>query len=212
MIGMKPAVIKDMLAKKVSFKVIFVRWKETVMKRFIYTLFLFGAILMSPDSRSEEAESFVNLYTALESVQPGQRLPIALKITVMEGWHTYAKEPGDSGMPPSIIITGPNELKLGEWRFPPPQTFTDSIGTTYGYENQVVLLSEVLIPERIPDGTQIQLTADIKWMICRDICVFKTDSKTLRLRIGSNASAKPSSEWNRLLEESRWVARPGTNE
>jgi len=177
------------------------------MKRSVYTLFLLSAILLTAAGRSEEARSAVHVYTASERVRPGQRVPVAVQITVADGWHTYAEEPGDSGMPPSITIRGPDGLEVGKWRFPAPQTFTDSVGTSYGYEHQVVLLSELLIPETVPDGTQIQLTADINWMICRDICVFQTGSQTVLLWADTGASMAPSSEWKQLLEESRWNAR-----
>ena len=183
------------------------------MKSAVFTVLFASSLLLSPGAgRSEDVLSSVRVYTANESVRPGDRVPIAVQLTVADGWHTYAKEPGDSGMPPSIAISGPEGLTVGEWRFPPPQTFIDSVGTTYGYEHQVVLLSDLQIPENVADGTVIELTADIQWMICRDICVFQTGSQTLFLRVESLAAPEPSSEWKRLLEESRWSARSGENE
>jgi DsbC/DsbD-like thiol-disulfide interchange protein len=152
---------------------------------------------------ADEPLSLVQFFAAYKTVRPGDRLPVAVKITVAEGWHTYSKEPGDSGMPPSIRISGIDGLEVGGWRFPPPQTFTDSVGTTYGYEKNVVLFSEVLIPETVPVGISIGLTASINWMICRDVCVFQKDAQTVAVQSGT-ASSGPSAEWQSLLKNSGW--------
>ena len=179
--------------------------KISVYSVCVMLLGVFGGI-------AEEEVSSAQFYAAYKAVWPGQRVPIAVKIIVADGWHTYAKEPGDSGMPPSITLSGVDGLKVSEWRFPPPERFTDSIGTTYGYEHQVVLLSEVLIPETVSAGTVIELKADIQWMVCRDMCVFQTGSQAVFLRVEKGSSMEPSSEWRRLLEKSCWTARSGENE
>ena len=149
---------------------------------------------------AEETRSTVEFLAGTETVRPGERLPVAVKILVADGWHTYAKEPGDSGMPPSIKIAGVDGLEVGEWRFPPPETFTDSIGTSYGYEHEVVLRSEVLIPETVSIGSTVELKATIKWMICKDTCVFLKDEQVVSVQSGA-VSSGPSSEWKALLDE-----------
>jgi thiol:disulfide interchange protein DsbD len=150
---------------------------------------------------AEEPQSTAQFFVAYETIKPGERLPVAVRLTVDDGWHTYAKEPGDSGMPPSISIRGVEGLDVSEWRFPPAETFTDSVGTTYGYEHEVVLLSDVLIPERVAEGRPIELTASIQWMICREMCVFKKTAQTVSVQSGVESSG-PSAQWISLLKES----------
>ncbi|QHI67940.1 protein-disulfide reductase DsbD domain-containing protein [Tichowtungia aerotolerans] len=166
-------------------------------------LFLIAALWMVGTARAEDERSSVEVFVAYKTVRPGDRLPVAVRIKVAEGWHTYAKEPGDSGMPPSIEISGVDGLEVSEWRFPAPESFTDSAGTSYGYEHQVVLLSNVLIPASVPAGETIQLTASITWMICKDICVFQKGTQTVSVQSGS-ASSEPTAEWQALLKESGW--------
>ncbi len=174
------------------------------MKKILQSAQLLSVVLLGVLSgHAEEQLSSAAVFVASETVRPGDRLPVAVKITVAEGWHTYASEPGDSGMPPSIVFSGIDGLELAEWRFPPPETFTDSIGTSYGYEHEVVLLSDVLIPKDVPVGGAIELTVSIKWMICRDICVFQTGTQTVSVQSGA-VSSEPSAEWRLLLKESGW--------
>lgn len=157
-------------------------------------------LLLTLSGMAEESLSNAQVFTAYETVRPGERLPVAVKLTMAEGWHTYAREPGDSGMPPSIVFSGVVGLEVSDWRFPPPKTFADLVGTSYGYEHEVVLLSEVLIPETVPEGLTIKLTASISWMICRDICVFKQETQTVSVKSGS-VSSGPSVQWQSLLKE-----------
>lgn len=173
------------------------------MKQIFYSITFFTVLLLSCVGVAEENLSSVQFVAAYETVRPGERLPVAVKITVADGWHTYAKEPGDSGMPPSIKLSGVDGLDVSEWRFPPPETFTDSVGTSYGYEHQVVLLSDVLVPDTVPVGDTIALTASIKWMICKDACVFQKDAQTIIVQSGA-VSSEPSAEWLSLLKESGW--------
>lgn len=175
------------------------------MKVAVYTgLLLSVGLIQALSVRAEETLSFAQVYAAYETVRPGDWLPVAVKFNMAEGWHTYAKEPGDSGMPPSTTFSGPEGLRVSEWRFPNPESFTDSVGTSYGYDGHVVLLSEVLIPETASDGSVIELTADIKWMICRDICVFQTGTQTISVRVERGSSMETTAEWKRLLQKSRW--------
>ncbi len=145
----------------------------------------------------EEPLSTVEVFAARETIRPGDELPVAVRIHVADGWHTYAENPGDSGMPPSIEISGPDgRLETGPWRFPPHQTFTGPTGTTYGYENQVVLFGRVSVPAAYEQG-RISLDVSIKWMICRDVCRFLKAEKTLPVNLGPEASAETES-WHAL--------------
>lgn len=168
---------------------------------FVSALCLLCALTLS--ARAGQDLSSVQVYAARETVRAGEWLPVAVRVTVAEGWHTYAKDPGDFGMPPSITFSGLEGLSVAEWRFPPPETFSDSSGTSYGYAHQVVLLSEVLIPQTALIDQPIELTVLIKWMICRDICVFKTDTQTISVQCGA-VSSKPSAAWQSLLKEGGW--------
>lgn len=166
-------------------------------------LFLAVALLGTCSGNAEDKLSSAEVFAAYEAVRPGDRLPVAVKITVADGWHTYAKEPGDSGMPPSIELSGVEGLEVSDWRFPPPEAFTDAIGTSYGYEHEVVLLSDVLIPETVPEGSTLELTVVMKWMICRDVCVFQKGTQTITVQSGA-VSSGPSAQWQSLLKESGW--------
>jgi DsbC/DsbD-like thiol-disulfide interchange protein len=177
--------------------------RRAAMKKIIHLILLMAMGLVFPVlADNEDRQSSLTLYAAYETVRPGDDLPLAVRITVDEGWHTYAREPGDSGMPPSIQVTGPEGIKTSTWQFPPPQTFIDSVGTTYGYEHEVILRGSVRIPETLPIGIPIDLTISSQWMICKDICVFLTDTAVLTIQTGEESS-EPSIRWKVLIDETK---------
>lgn len=150
--------------------------------------------------------STAQVIVAFDEVKPGDELLLAVVFNMAEGWHTYAEEPGDAGMPPEIRISGLEGLKTGPWRFPPAQTFTDDLGSYYGYEGQVALLGSVNLPESLPIGQRIKLDIELDWMICLDICVLLRDSQKLTITMAEQSGA-PGDKWRRILEAGGWATR-----
>lgn len=86
------------------------------------------------------------------------------------GWHLYWKNPGDTGIPPQLDLTGA-DLRVGEIAWPAPETFEEADGlfTTYGYEGSVLLAAPVEAAPT-PDA-QRTIRADVSVLICRTQCV-----------------------------------------
>ena len=58
---------------------------------------------------------------APQGVAPGQPLWLGLSITHQPEWHTYWKNPGDSGLPTELAWTLPAGLSAGEIAWPLPK-------------------------------------------------------------------------------------------
>lgn len=119
-----------------------------------------------------------------DSVQVGGTVAGVLRLVLPRGWHTYSDPPGDSGMPPSLsMLTGSGgELHVGSFEFPPPKTFEDVAGVTYGYEGLVELPFELALPETLDPGP-LALKGTVQWLICRDICLPVESAVDARLEI-----------------------------
>lgn len=178
------------------------------MNNMIKSMFslLFPALVACPHALGADTVSRVEVRVAPLAILAGGRLPVAVCFKMDQGWHTYAEDPGDSGMPPEIVLKTPAGVRYEKWRFPPARKFAGEAGTTYGYEGQVVLLGAVHIPESLADGERITLTLEVKWMVCRDVCVLLKDEVTLTLRQGTGPSVEESSDWERYLEAGGWSA------
>ena len=56
------------------------------------------------------------------------------------GWHTYWKNPGDAGIATQIKWQLPPGITAGEIQWPLPEKLPPAEVTTYGYEDEVMLL------------------------------------------------------------------------
>ncbi|MEC9282514.1 MAG: thioredoxin family protein [Bdellovibrionota bacterium] len=86
----------------------------------------------------------------------------ALELDLEEKWHSYWKNPGDSGAPPELFHYSSSEQQKVEIQYPyPEEIFVDPI-MTYGYEEEAVYFFELLEPLQ-------KIRADL--LICKDICI-----------------------------------------
>jgi thiol:disulfide interchange protein len=148
--------------------------------------------------RSSTDEVSVRLMSAARSVQPGQTLLVGLEQRIAAHWHTYWRNPGDSGQPTSIQWTLPTGAQAGEILWPAPQRFDVGPITNYGYENQTVLLTEIKLPSTLQTGSTVQLQAEATWLVCRDECI--PQQATLVLKLPVTAQAVASADAKALLD------------
>lgn len=128
------------------------------------------------------------------AVKPGDTAWVALHLTMKKGWHTYWRNPGDSGQATEIAWTLPKGFAAGDINWPVPQPFESGIGVSYGYKDETALLVPVTVPADAKPGA-IEVTADANWLVCEKICVPGEAKLSLKLDIASapvaNAGAKP---------------------
>jgi DsbC/DsbD-like thiol-disulfide interchange protein len=87
---------------------------------------------------------------------------IAFKL--QPGWHTYWRNPGDSGVPPRFDFTKSENIEAVTVLWPAPTKFADGAGgVSLGYQNQVVL--PLRIVTRNADKP-VTLRADISYAVC----------------------------------------------
>jgi thiol:disulfide interchange protein DsbD len=150
-----------------------------------------GSALAASD-RSATDEVQVRLISASSQVAPGQTLLIALEQRIAPHWHTYWKNPGDSGQPTSIEWTLPKGATASEILWPAPKRFDVGPMTNYGYEDQVQLLTELRLPQDLTPGTTTTVTAEASWLVCREECI--PQQATLSLTLPIAAVAKDSAD------------------
>lgn len=153
------------------------------------------ALLGSPASRAatlvktEHVEA--DLVADKAGAQPGKALLVGLRLRMEPQWHTYWRNPGDSGLPTKIQWTLPEGWKAGEIQWPFPQPLPVGPLMNYGYEDEVVLLVEMTPPASAPAGNaSIKARAD--WLVCKDICVPEKGDLEFALPVASrDAAADP---------------------
>lgn len=115
----------------------------------------------------------------VEQLTPGGTFSLAFVFDIEPGWHIYWKNSGDSGAPTEIKVTGPVGYTFGPVQFPRPTVFEEPEGTVYGYADRTVLFVEVTVPPDVKAGPPAMLRAEIRWLVCKDICLMGRASQMI---------------------------------
>ena len=154
------------------------------------------------------------LLAEVSQVKPGEPFWVALRQTIKPHWHTYWKNPGDSGLPTEIAWTLPAGAKADPIVWPAPTLIDVSGVINYGFQDDILLLVRITPPADVT-GT-LALKADANWLVCDDVCIPEEGKLALDLPVG--AAATPADAATRALfdkarravpVESPWPARFG---
>lgn len=116
------------------------------------------------------------------TVPAGTSVRVGVHLTQRAGWHTYWKSPGDIGQPTDITWVAPGDGAVTPHQYPVPQRFEQDGLVSFGYDDQVLLVSTLTVPESLAPGTH-ELKAEVNWLVCASSCIPGSASLALPLEI-----------------------------
>jgi thiol:disulfide interchange protein DsbD len=122
-----------------------------------------------------------SLVSEADSFAAGKTLRLGLHLKLKPGWHTYWKNPGDAGAPPTIDVTG---ATAGPISYPAPEKLTDGPFTSYAYTGEVLLPFTVTAK---PGASTLSIDAAASWLVCAKICVPEDAKFHLDIPAGNGA-------------------------
>lgn len=121
---------------------------------------------------------------------PGSTAVVAVRQIIKPGWHTYWRNPGDSGGATTLTWTTPRGVKAGEIVWPLPERQRLSGLMNYGYSGEVYLPVPVEIPATARAGAPVSLTVRALFFVCSaEMCV--PEELTLGLDLPVREGAAP---------------------
>jgi len=123
------------------------------------------------------------LISEVGSVGPGQHFWVALEFDIPQGWHTYWRNPGDSGAATSLNWQLPRGFEAGDIVWTMPHRFDLPPLVNYGYAGHAMHLVEMTAAQKLAPGTPVVLLATASWLVCSDICI--PESAHLQLHLPS---------------------------
>tara|TARA_B100001175_G_scaffold148447_1_gene125922 strand:- start:1447 stop:3399 length:1953 start_codon:yes stop_codon:yes gene_type:complete len=137
------------------------------MNRIIFSILILVSFLSFSDP-VDTGHARISLIKDHSDFVPGTSINIGLKVSMDEGWHTYWKNPGDSGGPIELNWDLPIGFSVSDVQWPLPEKIEYPPLMTYGYEDFVIYPMVLSIPENYSDN-YFEMTADI--LICADVCI-----------------------------------------
>jgi DsbC/DsbD-like thiol-disulfide interchange protein len=141
----------------------------------------------TPPSPNVQAD----LLSARAEITPGEHFTIALRQRIREGWHTYWRNPGDSGLPTRLTWHLPPGWRAGAIQWPPPTAMRFATLMSYVYSGEVLFPIEMTAPRSLRPGEAVTLNAEGDWLVCSDICIPEHATLSLILPIAAQAADDP---------------------
>jgi DsbC/DsbD-like thiol-disulfide interchange protein/cytochrome c biogenesis protein CcdA len=169
---------------------------------FMLTFFLAAPVLGEETAPVTSKRTVATLITDSDSVVPGGRIRIALRLRLAEGWHTYWHNPGEAGVPVELQISLSPGASAGPIEWPTPGRISEGSITTYGYSGEVVLPFIATLAAGV-SAVSAEVTAH--WLACKDICVPEEASFHVDLPSGAGG---PSAQIGLFQAHDQAVPRP----
>ena len=139
--------------------------------------------------------------------QPGQPVEVALRLKIIDHWHTYWRNPGDSGLPTRLTWSLPAGFSAAAIEWPYPKKLPLGPLMNFGYESEVLHLVTLQTPANIKIGETVPLNAKAEWLVCSDVCIPESADVSISLpSVGS--TPLPDARWVEAFAKAR-AALPG---
>ena len=156
------------------------------------------------------------IITPASGIVSGEALDVGVELELPEGWHTYWRNPGDSGEPVSLTWSGQGLKSSSKIRWPIPDRIPYGPLVNLGYKESV-LLTQRLAFENLVGVDAIELTVSGRWLVCEAVCIPETKVMTLTLPVVEQAAVNPELKvrFDQLplpqraagISETRWLSQ-----
>jgi DsbC/DsbD-like thiol-disulfide interchange protein len=131
------------------------------------------ASLFSPLAQAQDSSPWIkdghSAVRLLAGSRSGAVLLGGIAFQLQPGWHTYWRNPGDSGVPPRFDFAKSDNIEAVTILWPAPVKFADgSGGNSLGYQKQVVLPLRIVAKNA---DRPVTLRAEINYAVCEKLCI-----------------------------------------
>lgn len=128
-----------------------------------------GSGALAADASTWDAGTHSSVRLIAGTASPGAAaLRAGVEVKLANGWKTYWRYPGDSGVPPRFDFTRSRNVKSVTVAWPAPLRFSE------GGENLIGYTGAVILPLRIvPDDPNkpVELELKLDYAICEKLCI-----------------------------------------
>ena len=133
------------------------------------------------------------LVTSHDEIAPGQSFQVALRTVLDDKWHTYWRNPGDSGEPVQITWEVSDSLTYKDIIWPLPSPIATGPIINYGFEGTPFFPVEFTLSKDAKPGSVVTISADVYYLVCYDVCIPESAKLSLPLLVGE------------AIADTRWI-------
>ncbi len=153
---------------------------------------------------AQAANTTARLALPVETARPGATVTAGVVLEMAPGWHTYWRNPGESGMATEIEWNLPEGVTAGEILWPVPELYSEDDLVTYVHHGTSVLLVPLKLSDVLPPGP-LSIRAKVSWLECQVQCVPGSATIEATLKIGTQTT--PSQDSNLIAQAQALLPR-----
>ena len=156
---------------------------------------LFAAPVKTPHVEAE-------IISRHNAVQPGQPIEAALRLKIIDHWHTYWRNPGDSGLPTKLTWSLPVGITASPIEWPYPKRLPLGPLMNFGYDGEVLHLVTLQTSTGLKTGQNVTLNAKAEWLVCSDVCIPESADLSISLPV-VNSTPLSDVRWTQAFTTAR---------
>ncbi|HJM94482.1 MAG TPA: protein-disulfide reductase DsbD family protein, partial [Candidatus Marinimicrobia bacterium] len=146
----------------------------SLMRRLLFSLLLLlPGIMAGQDLFNEDfgAKTKVSLLVETAVAKAGTTVNVGLHLTMPEGWHTYWKNPGETGEATKVKWNNlPEGVTAGNIHWPVPEKVESFDQFTYAYHHEILLIIPLELAKDMKPG-EYELNGTVTWLECEETCL-----------------------------------------
>ena len=163
-----------------------------------YFFLCYGGFLEA-ETEYTASNSKIILVSESTTLQPKDSLYLGIKFELEKDWHTYWENPGDAGEGAVIKWSLPDGVSSSEILWPGPERIPVDPLMTFGYNNEVILLTKISTSDKI--DFPIELNAQVSWFTCKDICIPQDGNVSIVINEGELNKSNDYAEINQYVDK-----------
>jgi DsbC/DsbD-like thiol-disulfide interchange protein len=125
-----------------------------------------------------------------------ERIVGGVELLLSPGWHTYWRNPGESGVPPVFDFSGSDNVASVEILYPAPLRYDDGASVSLVYHDEVVF--PLIVTPQAADRP-ITLRLEAQFGVCSEVCIPTGASAELAMPITAPADPLAEARLDRFL-------------
>ena len=165
----------------------------------MFYFFLCYSSFLAAEAEYTASNSKIILVSESTTLQPKDSLYLGIKFELEKDWHTYWENPGDAGEGAVINWTLPDGVSTSEILWPGPERIPVDPLMTFGYNNEVILLTKISTSDKI--DFPIELNAQVSWFTCKDICIPQDGNVSIVINEGELTKSNDYAEIKQYVDK-----------
>ena len=165
----------------------------------MFYFFLCYGSFLTAETEYTASNSKIILVSESTTLQPKDSLYLGIKFELEKDWHTYWENPGDAGEGAVIKWSLPDGVSTSEILWPGPERIPVDPLMTFGYNNEVILLTKISTSDKI--DFPIELNAQVSWFTCKDICIPQDGNVSIVINEGELTKSSDYAEIKQYVDK-----------